>query len=92
MSCGEPHALDCREALAHLYEYLDGEVGADDHARIAEHLDECGPCLQEFDVERIVKALVARSCCQVAPSALRAKVLAQIVTVRVSRPAEPAGP
>jgi mycothiol system anti-sigma-R factor len=79
MSCGNPHALDCGEALAHLYEYLDGEVAPDDHARIAEHLAECGPCLQEFDVERIVKALVARSCCQVAPSELRAKVHARIV-------------
>jgi mycothiol system anti-sigma-R factor len=79
MSCGNPHGLDCGEALAHLYEYLDGEIGPEDHHRIAEHLTECAPCLQEFDVERLVKALVARSCGQVAPGDLRAKVHAQII-------------
>ncbi|MGB7983152.1 MAG: mycothiol system anti-sigma-R factor [Candidatus Nanopelagicales bacterium] len=83
MSCGNPHELDCGEALEHLYEFLDGEVGELDHDRIATHLQECGPCLAEFDVERIVKAVVARSCCQVAPAQLRARLHAQIVSVRV---------
>ncbi len=83
MSCGNPHELDCGEALDHLYEFLDGEIGPPDHARIAAHLQECGPCLAEFDVERIVKAVVARSCCQAAPAQLRARLLAEIVSVRV---------
>jgi anti-sigma factor (TIGR02949 family) len=85
MSCGNPHQLDCREALEHLYEFIDGEVGPVDHERIAHHLEECGPCLQEFDVERIVRALVARSCCQVAPSELRARIVAGIVMVRAAQ-------
>jgi mycothiol system anti-sigma-R factor len=85
MSCGNPHELDCGEALAHLYEYIDGEIGPEEHHRIAAHLQECGPCLAEFDVERIVKLIVARSCCALAPGALRAKVQAQIAaTVRIS--------
>jgi anti-sigma factor (TIGR02949 family) len=90
MSCGNPHELDCREALAHLYEFIDGEVGPVDSDRIAHHLEECGPCLQEFDVERIVKAVVARSCCQVAPGELRHRVLSQIVTLRttIQRPGD----
>jgi mycothiol system anti-sigma-R factor len=89
MSCGNPHELDCREALDHLYEFIDGEIGPADHVRIAAHLEECAPCLQEFDVERIVKTLVARSCCDVAPAQLRAKVLAELVSVRITldRPA-----
>ena len=86
MSCGNPHELDCTEALEHLYEFLDGEAPAPDHARIAAHLQECAPCLAEFDVERIVKAVVARSCCQVAPAQLRARLLAEIVSVRVHLP------
>lgn len=85
MSCGNPHELDCREALAHLYEFIDGEVGPVDKQRIAQHLEECGPCLQEFDVERIVRAVVARSCCQAAPSELRARIVAQIVTVQLGQ-------
>jgi len=89
MSCGNPHELDCSEALAHLYEFIDGEIGPVDRARIAAHLQECGPCLGEFDVERVVKALVARSCCQVAPDELRARVVAQVLTVHVAHQADP---
>ncbi len=86
MSCGNPHELDCREALDHLYEYLDGEVGSEDDARIAQHLRECGPCLREFDVERIVKKLVARSCCEVAPAQLRMRLAAEFASIRVTMP------
>jgi anti-sigma factor (TIGR02949 family) len=83
MSCGKHHDLDCGSALGHLYEYLDGEVGPSDHDQIAAHLQECGPCLQEYDVERIVKALVARSCSEVAPAQLRSKLLAELVSLRI---------
>jgi anti-sigma factor (TIGR02949 family) len=83
MSCGNPHELDCGEALAHLYEFIDGEIGPSDHDRIATHLDECAPCLKEYDVERIVKALVHRSCGEHAPSALRARVVAEMVSMRI---------
>ena len=82
MSCGNHHDLDCGDALNHLYEFIDGEVGPVDHDKIAQHLQECGPCLQEFDVERIVKAVVARSCFQAAPAELKIRVLAQIESVR----------
>jgi mycothiol system anti-sigma-R factor len=84
MSCGKPHELDCSSALEHLYEYLDGEDGPIDVARIAAHLDECAPCLMEYDVERIVKSIVARSCCQAAPSTLRARVVAALVSTRIT--------
>lgn len=84
MSCGNPHELDCRDALARLYEYIDGEVGPADHDRIAHHLAECGPCLAEFDVEALVKAVVARSCWDHAPSQLHAQVLARIASFGTS--------
>ena len=83
MSCGRHHELDCSSALDNLYELLDSEDGPIDRGRIEAHLDECGPCLAEYDVERIVKAIVARSCCAHAPETLRAKVLAEVVSVRI---------
>ena len=90
MSCGNPHELDCGEALAHLYEFIDGEIGPEDHHRIAEHLDECGPCLEEFDIERIVKAIVHRSCGEHAPGTLRARIVSHVVStrIRIEPPAE----
>jgi anti-sigma factor (TIGR02949 family) len=83
MSCGNHHELDCSSALDNLYELLDSEDGPIDRSRIEQHLAECGPCLAEYDVEQIVKAIVARSCCAQAPEMLRAKVLSQVVSMRI---------
>lgn len=62
MSCGKPHEVDCGEILAALDAFLDGEDTALDRAKIKEHLDECGPCLQEQHLEALVKARLARAC------------------------------
>lgn len=86
MSCGHPHELDCSEALNHLYEYLDGEVGTEDHRQIAQHLVECAPCLKEFDIEQVIRRLVARSACEVAPAQLRVRISATFASLRVRPP------
>ena len=84
MSCGNPHELPCSEVLEQVYVYLDGEMGPDDVDKIREHLDECTPCLRQYGLDQAVKALVARTCgCDLAPEALRSKVLAKIREVRV---------
>ena len=84
MSCGNPHETPCDEVLEQVYVYLDGEIGPDECDKIREHLDECGPCLRQYGLDQAVKALVARSCgCDLAPDALRDKVLARIREVRV---------
>ncbi len=81
-----PGALkpDCSAALHRVYEYLDGEMTADDTAKIARHLDECGPCLAEYDLDQALKALVKRSCqCEEAPTALRTQIMMRITTVQM---------
>jgi mycothiol system anti-sigma-R factor len=84
MSCGNPHEIDCSKILQKVFVYLDGEAGPRDCAEIRQHLDECGPCLQRFGLERMVKALVARSCGHdPVPSDLRAKVMMRIKQVQV---------
>jgi len=81
MSCGKPHARDCAEILAKLYLFLDNEVDEASCAEIREHLIECGPCLQQYDLDRVVKDLVARSCGELAPEPLRERVLMSIRSV-----------
>jgi mycothiol system anti-sigma-R factor len=84
MSCGNPHDVDCAEILDKVYSYLDNEISAHDVAQVRHHLDECGPCLRQYGLEQVVKALVARSCgCDPAPADLRAKVLTRIRTLRI---------
>jgi mycothiol system anti-sigma-R factor len=82
---------NCAKALEQMYSFLDAELDSASSRRIQEHLDECGPCLQHFDLERVVKQLVVRSCSNShAPDDLRVRVLSRIREVQVTiDPAEP---
>lgn len=74
---------DCSKALENLYLFLDQEIDTASCAEIQSHIDECTPCLSEYELERVVKSLVSRSCSEVAPEVLRQKVLVSIRTVQV---------
>jgi len=84
MSCGRPHDQDCSEVLERMFFFIDNELEDADYAEIQHHLDECAPCLQKYDLERKVKALVARSCPEHAPASLRERVLLSIRQVQVT--------
>ncbi len=84
MSCGKPHETPCTEVLAELYSYLDEELDRADYAKVQQHLDECGPCLKQYDLDVVVKALLRRSCaCEQAPQELREQILVRITQVRL---------
>jgi len=84
MSCGSPHDTDCREVLARVFEFLDGEMTGHDVAKIRQHLDECEPCLREYDLDEALKALVRRACgCEQAPDGLRLRIRARITEITV---------
>ncbi|PID53765.1 MAG: mycothiol system anti-sigma-R factor [Micrococcales bacterium] len=86
MSCGRPHETDCAEVLADLYSYLDGEDGHLQPEAIAQHLAECAPCLTQYELDRVMKAMVRRCCTRErAPAELRMRIMQRITTVRVSR-------
>jgi mycothiol system anti-sigma-R factor len=76
-------AKDCSEVLDRVFFFLDNELDQADCADIQRHLDECGPCLAKYNLERTVKTLVARSCTEVAPEGLRQRVLMSIKQVSV---------
>jgi mycothiol system anti-sigma-R factor len=79
MSCGKPHEVDCADVLERVFLFLDHEMDEADCTKIRQHLDECAPCLQKYDLEEIVKSLVARSCgCDKPPADLRKKVMSRI--------------
>jgi mycothiol system anti-sigma-R factor len=75
---------DCSEVIHQILVFIDNELDQASCGEIQQHLDECGPCLREYNLERTVKALVARSCSEQAPEQLREKVLLRIREVQVS--------
>lgn len=83
MSCGNHHDVDCADVLDQVYEYLDSEPTKVDVEKIQQHLDECGPCLKEYDLEHALKSLVRRSCGESAPDHLRLRIMTRITAIRV---------
>ena len=82
MSHDDTPEVDCADVIEAVYLYLDGELTGENVDLIRHHLDECSPCLREYGIEREVKVLIARSCCEQAPESLRAAVVQRLQTVR----------
>src|SRR4051794_22581187 len=80
---GEPIEItSCDDVLSHVFEFLDHETDDARRAVIAEHLEDCSPCLREFGIEQEFKALVRRRCGGDAPpSGLRERVKVQLPPV-----------
>ena len=79
----QPQEQDCSDVLEALYLFIDGEIDSANAQLIRHHLDDCAPCLKAYDLDVIVKSLIARSCAEKAPPPLRERVLMSIREVQV---------
>lgn len=73
-------SAECDGVLERIYAVLDGEVSAGEIAEIHAHLEACPPCLDEYEVEVALKALVRRCCVEQAPVELRERIRASLTT------------
>ena len=74
-----PEMISCEEALAVLYEYMDGELEGVTHERVKAHFDVCARCYPKLALEKSFLAVVARAGRgEKAPPELRDKVLSLI--------------
>jgi mycothiol system anti-sigma-R factor len=62
MSCGNHHDTDCAEVLAEVWLFLDDECDQERRALLAQHLDECSPCLAQYGLDEKLKKLLASKC------------------------------
>jgi mycothiol system anti-sigma-R factor len=74
---------ECADFLDQIVYLLDNELDESECAAVRIHLDTCHPCLQKYDLQRTVKAIVARSCAESAPEELRERVRLRIREVQV---------
>ena len=79
----EPISVDsCDDVLSHVFEFLDHETEAARREVIAEHLEDCSPCLRQFGIEQEFKALVRRRCGgDTPPPGLRDRIKLQLTSV-----------
>jgi len=64
----------CQEALEELYVFLDGELTADKREHIRVHLDDCTPCLEQYDFEAELRVVISTKCKEAVPEALKEKI------------------
>ncbi|WP_018991521.1 anti-sigma factor family protein [Aromatoleum toluclasticum] len=51
----EPDRIRCEEVVAHLLEFLDGEIDIGRRERIEQHLAECRGCYSRAEFERVLR-------------------------------------
>ena len=73
----------CAEFLDRIVYMLDNELDDNEVVAVRLHLDECGPCLEKYDVQRTIKMIVARSCAESAPAELRERVKVRLREVQI---------
>ena len=70
----DPTNEECADFLERIVRLIDNELEEGDCTIVRAHIDTCSPCLERYDLQRTVKALVARSCAETAPVDLRERV------------------
>ncbi len=72
--CADSGSDDCRQALAVLYSYLDGELTIERRTVIRTHLDMCLPCGHRYTFESELRQVVSTCCQEKVPDELRDRI------------------
>lgn len=72
------HLGKCSDAVEWLHHFLDGELDDVRMSDVRAHLDTCLSCLEAFDFEAELRALVARKCRDTVPDAVRIRIVTAI--------------
>ncbi|MEX3609584.1 mycothiol system anti-sigma-R factor [Rothia sp. LK2588] len=72
----------CNQKLGSIYEYLDGALSCEDLKELNEHLASCDHCAREYDLEKVIRGLMKRCCCETAPQDLKAKIRQRIDEIK----------
>jgi mycothiol system anti-sigma-R factor len=70
--------ISCSEAVAQLWQYLDGTVEAEQRAAIEEHLSFCRRCCGEVEFAQELRGFLARSAREEVPPDVVARLAATL--------------
>ena len=70
--------LDCSAVLADIYLLLDNECDTGARDRLQGHITGCSSCLEHYEVQDQLKALLRRKCGEAAPEGLRERLRVEI--------------
>ena len=70
----EHDRIRCEEVVAHLLQYLDGEIDAAKRVQIDRHLQECRGCYSRAEFEKALRERIAQLGDVASPAALRQRI------------------
>ncbi|UCH52639.1 MAG: zf-HC2 domain-containing protein [Pseudomonadota bacterium] len=70
----EPRKINCDEAVRKLFEYLDKELGASDHAAVEAHLHSCRSCFSRMEFDKRLRGMIKGADPASAPDPLRERI------------------
>lgn len=73
---------ECIKALANVHAFLHDELAELDADEIRHHLHACERCMENFDIEHTITAMLKRSCTNQAPEYLRVRITKRIASTK----------
>ena len=67
--------MNCQEFHLQVFTYMDGELSVVEQREVTLHIEGCPPCAQVLAYEVRIREVVARRCCESAPTDMRDRVL-----------------
>ena len=71
--------IPCGEAMARLWDYIDGELTPQTEAEVKAHIDACAHCYPELDLHRSFREFLRRTREQPIPPELRRRVFMSLL-------------
>ena len=68
--------MNCNDAIARLYRFIDGEMSLVRRIRLSVHLRRCPPCADGVEFERELRIRIAGGCVDPFPQDLRDRLVA----------------
>jgi mycothiol system anti-sigma-R factor len=70
----EHDRIRCEEVIAHLLQYLDGEIDAAKRVQIDRHLEECRGCYSRAEFEKALRDKIGQLGEEKAPASLQQRI------------------
>lgn len=74
---------NCRDVITKLYEFLDGELTEQRKALVTHHLDTCASCLEAFEFEAELRAVLISKLTERCPDVLLSRIATLIKNEKV---------
>ncbi|CAN5830705.1 hypothetical protein BH23GEM9_BH23GEM9_30050 [soil metagenome] len=66
--------MPCDQVMERLWDFIDGELPADEERAVREHLEMCGRCFPQYDWNRAYTRFMRSASARMTNSALRRRV------------------